>query len=159
MVTFPCEWNILLIVYGYWAIFQLSGGCHHYRWQNCKFRFTRSTGLAFNSEVCLRATPAATRNLVLYGLIRRIDPHVSQPDSNLRRKGHRRFNRCATQAYWNILERDIELYVIRFISISNKSNYCSDDYRCVCDPRLEFVRAMAYFVWRYVVYKFDVTIF
>jgi hypothetical protein len=21
-----------------WAIFQLSGGCHHYRWQGCKFR-------------------------------------------------------------------------------------------------------------------------
>jgi hypothetical protein len=21
-----------------WAIFQLSGGCHHYRWLGCKFR-------------------------------------------------------------------------------------------------------------------------
>jgi hypothetical protein len=26
-----------------WAIFQLSGGCHHYRWQDCKFRPMLST--------------------------------------------------------------------------------------------------------------------
>jgi hypothetical protein len=26
-----------------WAIFQLSGGCHHYWWQGCKFRPMLST--------------------------------------------------------------------------------------------------------------------
>jgi hypothetical protein len=33
-----------------WAIFQLSGGCHHYRWQGCKDLHVCSALIAFTSE-------------------------------------------------------------------------------------------------------------
>jgi hypothetical protein len=44
-----CSWPLIcLFVYLFWvarAIFQLSGDCHHCRWQDCKFR-----PMAFSSE-------------------------------------------------------------------------------------------------------------
>jgi hypothetical protein len=43
------------------AIFQLSGGCHHYRWQGCKFRPMLSTQGLWAGRGTYRATPTATR--------------------------------------------------------------------------------------------------
>jgi hypothetical protein len=69
--------------------FHLSGGCH------CRAVFRDLdlclTLIAFNSEGFLCATPAATQDLGLYGLIRRTGPHVPQLDSNMWRKGHQIF--------------------------------------------------------------------
>jgi hypothetical protein len=53
------------------AIFQLSGGCHHCRWQGCKFRpMLRTQGLWAGRDL-YRATATATRDLGLYSLIRK----------------------------------------------------------------------------------------
>jgi hypothetical protein len=44
--------------------------------------------LAFSHEGFLRATPTATRDLGLYGLMRKTDTHVAQWDSNPRCKDY-----------------------------------------------------------------------
>jgi hypothetical protein len=69
------------------ANFQLSGGCHHYRWQGCKFR----PMLALRAFEQGGVSPTATRDLRLYGLIRKTGTHVPQWDSNPRRKDHQIF--------------------------------------------------------------------
>jgi hypothetical protein len=43
MMTFDTFLTSLLCITATRAIFQLSGGCHHYRWQGCKFRLMLST--------------------------------------------------------------------------------------------------------------------
>jgi hypothetical protein len=79
-----------------WAIFQLSSGCYHYRWQGCKRLMLHSWLLAV--RVLFRATPTATRDLGLYGLIRRTVTHVPQRDSNRERPLLLRSNHSATRA-------------------------------------------------------------
>jgi hypothetical protein len=74
-----------------WAIFQLSGGCHHYRWQDCKFRPILSAQGLLAVRDLFRATPTATQDLGLYGLIRWTDTHVPQWDSNQGHKDHQIF--------------------------------------------------------------------
>jgi hypothetical protein len=70
------------------AIFQLSGGCHHYRWQGCKFwPMLGAQGLWAGRDL-YRTTPTATRDLGLYGLVRKTGTYVPQWDSNPRRKDH-----------------------------------------------------------------------
>jgi hypothetical protein len=70
------------------AIFQLSGVCHHYRWQGCKFwPMLGAQGLWAGRDL-FRATPTATRDLGFYGLIRKSGTHIPQWDSNPRRKDH-----------------------------------------------------------------------
>jgi hypothetical protein len=73
------------------AIFQLSGGCHHCRWQGCKFRPMLSTQGLWAGRDLYRATPTATRDLDLYRLIGKTGTHVPQWDSNPRRKDHQIF--------------------------------------------------------------------
>jgi hypothetical protein len=70
------------------AIFQLSGGCHHCRWQGCKFRPMLGAQGLWAGRDLYRATPTVTRDLGLYGLIRKTGTHVPQWDSNPRRKDH-----------------------------------------------------------------------
>jgi hypothetical protein len=68
------------------AIFQLSGGCHHYRWQGCIFRPMLGTqGLRAGRDL-YSATPTATRGLGLHGLIWTTVTHVPQWGSKPRRK-------------------------------------------------------------------------
>ena len=74
-----------------WAIFQLSCGCHHYRWLGCKFRPMLGAQGLWAGRDLYRATPTATRDLGLYGFIRKTDTHVPQWDSNLRLKDHQIF--------------------------------------------------------------------
>jgi hypothetical protein len=70
------------------AIFQLSGGCHHYRLQGCKFwPMLGAQGLWAGRDL-YRATPTATRDLGLYGLIRKTGTYIPQWDSNPQRKDH-----------------------------------------------------------------------
>jgi hypothetical protein len=83
---FVCLFVCLLIAAR--AIFQLSGGCHHYRWQGCKFwPMLGAQGLWAGRDL-YHATPTAKRDLGLYGLIRKTGTHVPQWDSNSRRKDH-----------------------------------------------------------------------
>jgi hypothetical protein len=70
------------------TIFQLSGSCHHYRWQGCKFRPMLGAHGLWAGRDFYRATPTATRDLCLYSLIRKTGTHVPQWDSNPRRKDH-----------------------------------------------------------------------
>jgi hypothetical protein len=58
------------------AICQLSGGCYHCRWQGCKFRPILGTQGLWTGRDLYRATPTATRDLGLYGLIRKAGTHV-----------------------------------------------------------------------------------
>jgi hypothetical protein len=74
-----------------WAIFQLSGGCHHYRWQGCKFRPMLGVQGLWAGRDLYRTTPTATRDLGLYGLIRKTGTHVPQWDLNPRLKDHQIF--------------------------------------------------------------------
>jgi hypothetical protein len=60
--------------------FQLSGGCHHYLWQGCKFKPMLDTQGFWAMRVLYRAAPTATRGLGLYGLIRKTGTHVPQWD-------------------------------------------------------------------------------
>jgi hypothetical protein len=70
------------------AIFQLSGGCHHCRWQGCKFRpLLGAQGLSAGRDL-YHTTPTATRDFGLNGLIRKTGTHVPQWDSNPQRKDH-----------------------------------------------------------------------
>jgi hypothetical protein len=93
-VSIPCwpviwmfVWFVCLFIAAR-AIFQLSGGCHHYRWQGCKFwPMLGAQGLRAGRDL-YRATPTATRDLGLYGLIRKTGTYVPQWDSNPRRKDH-----------------------------------------------------------------------
>jgi hypothetical protein len=93
MVTSPHKWNILsgtfvCLFKAVGAIFQLSGGCHHYRRQGCKFwPMLGAQGLWAGRDL-YRATPTATRDLGFYGLLRKTGTHVPQWDSNSRRKDH-----------------------------------------------------------------------
>jgi hypothetical protein len=73
------------------AIFQLSVGCHHCRWQGCKFRPIFGTQGLWAGRDLYRATPTATRDLGLYGLIRKTGTHVPQWGSNPGRKDHQIF--------------------------------------------------------------------
>jgi hypothetical protein len=50
------------------AIFQLSGGCHHYRWQGCKFRPMLGTQGLWAGRGLYHATLTAPQGLGLYGL-------------------------------------------------------------------------------------------
>jgi hypothetical protein len=70
------------------AIFQLSGGCHHCRWQGCKFWPMLGTQGLWAGRDLYRATPTATLDCGFYGLIRKTGTHVPQWDSNPRRKDH-----------------------------------------------------------------------
>jgi hypothetical protein len=74
-----------------WSIFQLSGGGHHYRWLGCKFRPMLGAQGLWAGRDLYRATPTATRNLGLYGLIRKTGTHVPQWGSNPRLKDHQIF--------------------------------------------------------------------
>jgi hypothetical protein len=70
------------------AFFQLSGSCHHYWWQGCKFwPMLGAQGLWAGRDLYC-ATPTATRDLGLYGLIRKTGTHVPQWDSNPRHKDY-----------------------------------------------------------------------
>jgi hypothetical protein len=93
-----------------WAIFQLSGGCHHYRWLGSKFRPMLGAQGLWAGRDLYRATPTATRDLGLYGLIRKTGTHVpvgfeppTQGSSDL---WARRSNHCATRAacFWLLLK-------------------------------------------------------
>jgi hypothetical protein len=69
------------------AIFQLSGGCHHYRWQGCIFWPLLGPQGLWARRNFYRAPPTATWDLGLYSLIRKKTCiHVPQWDSNPRRK-------------------------------------------------------------------------
>jgi hypothetical protein len=71
--------------------FQLSGGCHHYQWQGCKFRpMLGAQGLWAGRDLYL-ATPTVTRDLESYGLIRKTSTHIPHWDSNPRLKDHQIF--------------------------------------------------------------------
>ena len=74
-----------------WAIFQLSGGCHHYRWLGCKFRPMLGAQGHWAGRDLYRATPTATQNLGLYSLIRKTGTHVPQWGSNPQLKDHQIF--------------------------------------------------------------------
>jgi hypothetical protein len=58
-----------------WAILQLSSGCHHYRWQCCRFwsMFTTS-GCLVPVKVLLHATPSVTLDLGFSSLIKMTTP-------------------------------------------------------------------------------------
>jgi hypothetical protein len=89
---------VCLFVLAARAIFQLSDGCHHYRWQGCKFRPMLGAQGLWTGRDFYRATPTATRNPGLYGLIRKTGTYVPHWDSNPRRNDHQISNHCATQA-------------------------------------------------------------
>jgi hypothetical protein len=85
-----------------WAIFQLSGGCHHYWWQGCKFRPMLGTQGLRAGRGLYRAAPTATQGL---GFIRS-HPKDRHPQPKLGfeppTQGSsdlcpRRSNHCATQ--------------------------------------------------------------
>jgi hypothetical protein len=86
-----------------WAIFQLSGGCHHCRWLGCKFRPMLGAQGLWAGRDLYRATPTATRDLGLHGLIRKTGTHVPQWGSNPPTEGSsdlwaRRSIHCDTRA-------------------------------------------------------------
>ena len=71
-----------------WAIFQLSGGCHHYRWQGCKFRpMFGAQGLWVGRDL-FPATSIVTWDLGFYGLIQKTSTHVPQWDFDPLCKDH-----------------------------------------------------------------------
>ena len=69
------ERGILFVLFiAAWAIFQLSGGCHHYRWQGCKFRPMLGTQGLWAGRAFYRATAAVIRDIGFSGLIWRTAP-------------------------------------------------------------------------------------
>jgi hypothetical protein len=85
------NWVCLFVLFiAAWAIFQLSGG-HHYRWLGCKFRPILGAQGPRAGRDLYRATPTATRDLGLYGLIRKTGTHVPQWGSNPQLKDHQIF--------------------------------------------------------------------
>jgi hypothetical protein len=59
------NWNIFVCLFiAARAIFQLPGGCHHYRWQGCKFRPMFCTSSFYHWGYFLRATPTATGTMI-----------------------------------------------------------------------------------------------
>jgi hypothetical protein len=105
ILRFQCIWEIIqynlfhvpLIIFDTFfvylfivarAIFQLSGACHHYRWQGCKFWPMFGAQGLWAGRVLYRATPTATRDLGLFGLIRKTGTYVPQWDSNPQHKDH-----------------------------------------------------------------------
>jgi hypothetical protein len=67
---------LFVLLIAAWAIFQLSGGCHHYRWLRCKFRPMLGAQGLWAGRDLYRDTPTATRDLGLYGLLRKTGTHV-----------------------------------------------------------------------------------
>jgi hypothetical protein len=66
LMEFP--WLRIVFVCLFWvsrAIFQLSGNCHHYRWQGCEFRPYAKHLRLLAVRVLLRDTRTATRDLRL----------------------------------------------------------------------------------------------
>jgi hypothetical protein len=70
------------------AIFQLSGGCRHYRWQGRKFRPMLGAQGLWAGRGLYRATPAVTQDLGLYDLIWKIGTHFPLWDSKPQLKDH-----------------------------------------------------------------------
>ena len=67
------------------AIFQLSCGCHHCQWQGCKLWPMLGTQGLWARWDLYCATPTATRNLGLYGLIQKTGTHsgIRTPDARI----------------------------------------------------------------------------
>jgi hypothetical protein len=82
---------LLVLFIAAWAIFQLSGGCHHYRLLGCTFRPMLGNQGLWAGRDLYRATPTAIRDFGLYGLIGKTDTHVPQWGSNPQLKGHQIF--------------------------------------------------------------------
>jgi hypothetical protein len=87
------------------VIFQLSGGSRHYRWHGCKSRPMLGAQGLWAGRDLYRATPTATRDLGLYGLIRKTDTQVPQWDWNPNARIIRSLrptlytNHCATRVF------------------------------------------------------------
>jgi hypothetical protein len=108
-----------------WAIFQLSGGCHHYRWQGCKFRHMLGAQGLWAGRDLYRATPTATRDLGFYGLIRKTGTHVPQWDSNPRLKDHQIFEPDAlTTAPRGRLQKDLRVFSYASLHLTTYSMFC-----------------------------------
>jgi hypothetical protein len=124
-LAFFCLFMLFVSFLAAWAIFQLSGGCHHYRWLGCKFGPMLSAQGLWAGRDLYRATPTATRDLGLYGLIWKTGTHVPQWDSNPRRKDHQIFAPDALTTAPRVLPRAILQCNIRKL-ILYQTNYISN---------------------------------
>jgi hypothetical protein len=99
-LTMQKRWKVVCLFIATRAIYQLSGDCHHWRWLGCKFRSMLGAQGLWAGRDLYCATPTATRDLGLYGLIRKTSIHVPQWDSNPPTEGSSYLcsNHCATRA-------------------------------------------------------------
>jgi hypothetical protein len=94
------------------AIFQLSGGCHHCRWQGCKFRPMLGTQGLWAGRDLYCVTPTATRDLGLYRLIQKTGTHIPKWDSNPRHKDHKIFaSEALTTAPRELIDKTSSMYL------------------------------------------------
>jgi hypothetical protein len=117
------------------AIFQLSGGYHHYRWQVCKFWPMLGAQGLWAGRNLYPTTPTATRDLGLYGPIRNTGTYVPQWDSNPRCKDRQII---APDALTNAPRRRLRPK----LSYLGKLNCCNDHKICVNLPVNETIETL-----------------
>jgi hypothetical protein len=147
-----------------WAIFQLSGGCHHYRWLGCKFRPMLGAQGLWAGRDLYRATPTATRDLGLYCLIRKTGTHVPQWGLNPQLKDHQIFEPDALSTAprrrpfeftntINMLQWNTEIYPLNKIDIFTLCYFHS--HSVIFRVKITKLIVTSYiWLWRYATRKF-----
>jgi hypothetical protein len=124
-------------------IFQLSGGCHHYRWQGCKFWPMLGTQGLWAGRDLYRATPTATRDLGLYSLIRKAGTYVPQWDSNPWCKDHQIIAPYALTTAPRGLDLCNVIFIVRGVRVASLAWFVWRNLHCWKSK----ITSLVWFVW------------
>jgi hypothetical protein len=111
------------------AMFQLSGGCHHCRWQGCKFRLMLLTTRLLALRVLLHATPTATWDLRFLGHIWKI------PDSHFWMPCYWRSKKQSLNvlSWMRPAQAGLKLSTSKILSESTTTRICNQWRKCHCN--------------------------